>query len=705
MVRKKKWALFGGLILLAICMIIPGVAVMANGVVTVSGTIPLVISNVQVTNITINSATVSWNTNSPGSTTVNSQVSYGVTTSYGASVIDSSSGVHHSVNLTGLSASTTYYYQIQSTAVIGGTSFSATYAQLPITPSQVSFTTAALPLHPKPIATSVILVSCSNPSDYGQTVLFLVGVVPSIGNGIPTGTVTLMDGSMAIGTNPLVFGLTAFSISSLSVGSHTITAVYSGDSNYLGSTSNIVTQKVHYDTTTVLTSSVNPSISGQQVTFTAKVTGANGGTPTGSVTFSDGSTVLGTVTLSGGKATYTTSTLSVGSHSITASYSGDANYDVSSGNITQVVNAKPIPTVTLSSNNNPSVYGQSVTFTATLSPSAATGSVTFYDGSTSMGTGTLSSGTASYSTSSLSIGSHSITAVYGGNSTYGSSTSNVVNQKVKSKTVCTWPSKPNPCNWGQPCIFNVQIGCQSPGTGTPTGSVTFYDGSNNIGVCSLNNGSASFSIGGLTVGSHNISFTYSGDDNDSGSTSAVVTQTVNPVSTSTLLSISPITSTSGQSVTFTAGVTPNTATGTVTFQDGSKTLGTSTLSGGSATFSINSLAVGSHSITAVYGGDINDNGSTSSAVTETVVAKPAITTTSLPSGTRNTTYSQTLSVSGGLAPFTWSLTGLLPPGLSFNASTVVISGKPTSSGTYSCTVKVTDSLGNSATQSLSIKVN
>ena len=278
------------------------------------------------------------------------------------------------------------------------------------------------------------------------------------------------------------------------------------------------------------------------------------------------------------------------------------------------MSAKPIPTVTLSSNNNPSVYSQSVTFTATLSPSAATGSVTFYDGSTSLGSSTLSKGSASITTSSLSIGSHIITAVYGGNSTYSSSTSNVVNQKVLCKTVCTWPSKPNPCNWGQPCIFNVQIGCQSPGTGIPTGTVTFYDGSNPLGSCNLNNGSASFSIGNLGVGSHNISFTYSGDDNDSGSTSAVVTQTINAVTTITALSSSTGMSIFGQSVTFTANVTPNTATGIVTFKDGTKALGTATLSGGSAAFSINSLAVGSHSITAVYGGDTYNNGSTSSTI-------------------------------------------------------------------------------------------
>ena len=696
MLRKKKWLILVGLILLAICMIIPGVAVFASsGTTGLSGTVPLNIYNVQVTNIKTTSATISWNTNNPAGSSVTSQVAYGIDTSYGSNVGDTSTGVH-SVNLSSLLPGTKYYYQIQST--ISGIP-TATYVN--------SFTTASLPLNPIPSLTNVILVSIPNPSDFGQTVLFGVEVVPSTGSGIPTGTVTLKDGSTVLGTNPLVFGLTAFSISSLSVGSHTITAVYSGDSNYLGSTSNIVTQKVHYDTKTNLTSNNNPSISGQSVTFTADVN-ASGDTPSGTVTFSDGSLVLGTGTLSGGKATYTTSALSVGTHPITASYGGDATNDVSTSNVVmQVVNSKNSAKVTLSSSLNPSVYGQSVSFTATLSPSAATGTVQFQiDGTNFGGAVTISGGKAvSGSTASLSIGSHNITAVYSGDSTYGGSTATLV-QKVKSKTVCNWPSKPNPCNWGQTCIFNIQIGCQSPGTGNPTGTVTFYDGSNSLGSCSLSgSGIASFNIGNLAVGSHNISFTYSGDDNDSGSTSAVVTQTVNPVSTVTVLSSSTGTSVFGQSVTFTASVTPNTATGTVTFKDGSKTLGTATLSGGSATFSINSLAVGSHSITAVYSGDTNDNGSTSSSITETVVAKPTITTTSLPNGTKNSNYSQTLSVSGGSAPFTWSVTGSLPPGLSFIASTVVISGKPTTSGTYTFTVKVIDSLGNITTQSLSIKVN
>jgi Bacterial Ig-like domain (group 3) len=90
----------------------------------------------------------------------------------------------------------------------------------------------------------------------------------------------------------------------------------------------------------------------------------------------------------------------------------------------------------------------------------------------------------------------------------------------------------------------------------------------------------------------------------------------------------------GQSVNFTAAVNPSSAIGSVTFKDGSKTknLETAALSGGSVTFNINSLAVGSHSITVVYGGDANNNGSTSSSVSETVVARPVIATTSLPNG-------------------------------------------------------------------------
>src|SRR5205823_1159861 len=97
--------------------------------------------------------------------------------------------------------------------------------------------------------------------------------------------------------------------------------------------------------------------------------------------------------------TLTTSVLSAGSHSITAVYSADTNFNAStSGALSQVV--KATSTTTLASSSNPSVFGQSVTFTATVSPGTATGTVTFMDGASTLGTGTLASGQTTFPTSS-----------------------------------------------------------------------------------------------------------------------------------------------------------------------------------------------------------------------------------------------------------------------------------------------------------------
>jgi hypothetical protein len=87
----------------------------------------------------------------------------------------------------------------------------------------------------------------------------------------------------------------------------------------------------------------------------------------------------------------------------------------------------------LTSSDNPSKSGRVVTFTATVSPSTATGTVQFLDGSTSLGTAPLTSGEAAFATSSLSAGKHSITAVYSGNANFGGSTSAVLTQNVTGK--------------------------------------------------------------------------------------------------------------------------------------------------------------------------------------------------------------------------------------------------------------------------------
>ncbi len=185
-------------------------------------------------------------------------------------------------------------------------------------------------------------------------------------------------------------------------------------------------------TTTTISSSLNPSVYGQAVTFTAVV---SPNPPDGeTVTFKQGSTTLGTASLQGGKAKFTISTLSAGgTDNVKATYDGDSTYGSSTSSpVDQVVN--PATTTTsLTTSANPINEGQSVTFTATVTPEyigPVTGSLSFYSGSTKLKTLTLSNGSVSYTTSTLATGTDSITAVYKGDSSFLTSTSKAVKESV-----------------------------------------------------------------------------------------------------------------------------------------------------------------------------------------------------------------------------------------------------------------------------------
>jgi hypothetical protein len=136
----------------------------------------------------------------------------------------------------------------------------------------------------------------------------------------------------------------------------------------------------------------------------------------------------------------------------------------------------------------------------------------------------------------------------------------------------------------------------------------------------LSNGVATLSTSALAAGSHSLTVTYSGDGTKSASTSAVLTETVNKAATTATLASSLNPAVSGQAVTFTAQVSPSAATGNIQFKDGTSLLGTVAVSGGSAALSVSSLTAGAHSITAIYSGDANYTGSTSSALAQTVTA-------------------------------------------------------------------------------------
>jgi uncharacterized repeat protein (TIGR03803 family) len=269
------------------------------------------------------------------------------------------------------------------------------------------------------VPTATSLASSLNPSTYGQSVTITATVTSP--SGTPTGKVTFMTGNMTLGSATLTGGVASLARANMNPGTSSITAVYAGNTKFLGSTSSPLSQVVTQATSTVtLTSSLNPSTFGQSVTFRATVAPQFSGAPAGQVTFKNGNAILGVAQLIGGIASFTTTALGAGTDSITAVYRGNADFSGSSSALSQVVN-QAASTVTLTSSQNPSSLGQSVTFTAkvaTQSGGTPTGQVVFKNGSKTLATVALASGVATYNTSSLTSGSHTITAKYNGSKNF-----------------------------------------------------------------------------------------------------------------------------------------------------------------------------------------------------------------------------------------------------------------------------------------------
>jgi hypothetical protein len=293
---------------------------------------------------------------------------------------------------------------------------------------------------------------------------------------------------------------------------------------------------------------------------------------------------------------------------------------VTSSPLSEKVNLYTTKTTTASS-GSPSLAGAPVTFTATVtaSPNIVPNGeqVTFYRGSTSIGTGATVNGVATLTTSTLPWGTDSITATYTGDSTLQSSTSAALRQVVDpNPTTTTFSSNLNPSTYPQSVTFSVTVTSAGP---TPTGKVIFYNGTTAIGSASLSGGAGNFSTAGIPAGTDSITAEYEGDSFSGESLSTALAQVVKPEPTTTVLASSLNPSTPGAAVIFTATVTAEgvTAVGTVTFAYGSTTLGTVTLTGGEASVSTSALPTGADTITATFNPGANFAGS-SASLSETV---------------------------------------------------------------------------------------
>jgi hypothetical protein len=461
----------------------------------------------------------------------------------------------------------------------GAADLEAASSPAPFTVTKASTSTTVAPSSPT--------VTIGDPVTFTADVAAAAGTVTA-----PSGTVQFkVDGADFGAAQPLSGGSATsqpFGTGTLSIGNHTVQAVYNGDANYLGSTSAVQTFRVRnplLPTTTTELATPSSAVTGQTVTLAADVSAGSGTDPvTGSVTFTDGSHVLGEVPVDGsGHAALDVSDLAVGNHGIVATYSGDDVYNASASAPASVTVAKADVQVGLSTPDDHTVTGEAVSFTATVdaqAPGAGTpsGEVQLVvDGNDVGDPVALVNGAATFDPlTTLGSGDHTVAVSYAGDAGFKSGSASATQHVTAAATTTSVLASPSPSAEDQPVTITATVVANAPGAGAPTGTVLFSSDGDVIGGAPLSAGGggsqATFEISTLTPGSHILSAWYAGDGDFVGSQSADVSHTVIEgaavVATSTGVTSSQNPSTYGELVTFTATVTAaddSVPTGTVQF--------------------------------------------------------------------------------------------------------------------------------------------
>ena len=416
----------------------------------------------------------------------------------------------------------------------------------PITPSQhwyVSFDVAnsggSLGVRwmeltaPSLAPTQTTVASLPNPSTYLEPVASTATVTPS---GC-TGTVDFVDTfngpptTLCAGVPLDINGMAICTTTTLAVGTHSqLVANYSGDSECEPSQGTDTPSQVVNQASSlvgIVANPPSPSHLGQPVTFTATVTGQNGGSPTGTASFLDNgspisgcSNVMLTPQSNGSTATCLDIALAVGTHSIVVNYVGDANFLAGSGTIPYQVLPATGTTTTLTVTPNPATAGQVVNLTATVTCGlvpAPVGSVTFMSGTHNLGTVQIArqSGTATL-LDRFAPGQYQLTALYNGNNSCNSSTSSPQSLTVtgSESTTCTLAAQPDGSNFD----FNLSLfGFGFPPLAGSAGLNNLTAGGTLIGTIPVNgNGTLAFQPAN-TYPTGNLSIAaVSGDFNGDG---------------------------------------------------------------------------------------------------------------------------------------------------------------------------------------------
>jgi hypothetical protein len=329
-------------------------------------------------------------------------------------------------------------------------------------------------------------------------------------------------------------------------------------------------------------------------------------------------------------------------------------------------------TTTLTSGTNPSVPGQPVTLSATVAPVGApaypgvgypTGTVTFYNGSTSIGSATLTDSVGTLTVSTLPAGTDVLTATYSGDANNTTSTSAQLNQTVATEATTTTvtSSASSGSAYGQSVTFTATVAPATPYTAAPVGVVEFLNSNNQLLWASAvgSNGQATYTTNALTPGDDTVTAIFTPATSGSSTSNGSVVQAVSQATTSLTATSTGATS-YGQAATIDVTVNPTTTgpvapTGTVTVSDANGTEGTGTVTNGTATVTLNAeIAPGTDNLTVTYSGDSNYAGSNTTATQTVSQAGTTVSATSTGSTTQGQAatidVTVTPSTNGGVAP-------------------------------------------------------
>lgn len=424
---------------------------------------------------------------------------------------------------------------------------------------------ASLTVHLAPPGASV--VSSANPSVHGQPVTLIGTLTPaSTSSTAPTGTGRFQIGGTTIcadaalsptGTANAVSATCSVPQANLTVGNHAVQFSYAGDANHAGTTASLAGgQGVNPANTATTIGGLSAIALGQSVTVNVSVVAQapGAGTPGGSVTVRDGGVSCTATLASGAGSCALTPPTPMGDHIITASYAATADFAASSTSAALTVNAAP-PGTSLTSSTNPSVFGQNVTFTATVAPASGrpipTGSVSLTDTTTNAllcadvpltpGSG---SAQATCAVATLAVGAHTIEARHGGDAGNLTSSGTLTQTVNAATTSMALAAAPNPATPNQDVSLTATVTADIPvhaalaaahgpplqtkAAATPAGTVVFYDdnGATNLGSVPLDaNGVATLVLSALTPGTHEVTAAYAPTDGF-GPSSARATLTV-----------------------------------------------------------------------------------------------------------------------------------------------------------------------------------